>query len=160
MVSGRSGPAEGSFVNALGVPSDGGIPEQFLAHGEGKLVRLEPSDGNTQPPDLLSSLQFCLAGRVEIFGFGLGENSQNINQVARGAADCLCGSALEALAKSFSEFQENTFVARIAELRLGPCPNGTFRFENTVFHLPVPDRQRLVLFAEHGLEEGFNKYVH
>jgi hypothetical protein len=26
--------------------------------------------------------------------------------------------------------------------------------------LPVPDRQRLVLFAEHGLKEGFNQYVH
>jgi hypothetical protein len=25
--------------------------------------------------------------------------------------------------------------------------------------LLVPDRQRLVLFAEHGLEEGFNQYV-
>jgi hypothetical protein len=65
-------------------------------------------------------------------------------------------SALEPLAKSLSEFQENTFVVRIAELRLGPLPNNTFRFEDTVFHLPVPDRQWLVLFAEHGLEEGFN----
>jgi hypothetical protein len=37
--------------------------------------------GRTAPPDRLSSLQFC---RIEIFGFGLGENSQNINQVARG----------------------------------------------------------------------------
>jgi hypothetical protein len=73
---------------------------------------------------------------------------------------CLCDSALQALAKSFSEFQENTFVVRIAELRLSPLPDGTFRFENTVFHLTVPDRQRLVLFAEHGLEEGFNQYVH
>jgi hypothetical protein len=31
----------------------------------------------------------------------------------------LSGSALQALAKSFSEFQDNTFVVRIAELRLG-----------------------------------------
>jgi hypothetical protein len=59
MVSGRSGPAEGSFVNALGVPSDGGIPEQFLAHGEGKLVRLEPSDGNTQPPVATGPIEFA-----------------------------------------------------------------------------------------------------
>jgi hypothetical protein len=34
-----------------------------------------------------------LAGRIEIFGFGLGENSQNVNQVARGAPDCLCAVA-------------------------------------------------------------------
>jgi hypothetical protein len=26
--------------------------------------------------------------------------------------------------------------------------------------LLVPDRQGLVLFAEHGLKEGFNQYVH
>jgi hypothetical protein len=26
--------------------------------------------------------------------------------------------------------------------------------------LLVPDWQRLVLFAEHSLEEGFNQYVH
>jgi hypothetical protein len=45
----------------------------------------------------------------------------------------LCVSALHALAKSVSEFQENLFVARIAELRLRPCPDGSFRFENTVF---------------------------
>jgi hypothetical protein len=101
-----------------------------------------------------------LAGRGKLFGFGLDENSQNVKQVARGAADCFCGSALEALAKSLSEFQENTFVVRIAELRLGPLPDGSFRFENTVFHLPVPDGQRLVLSAEHGLEEGVNQYVH
>jgi len=87
-------------------------------------------------------------------------SARNVNQVARGAAVCLCDSALQALAKSFSEFQENTFVVRIAELRLSPLPDGTFRFENTVFHLSVPDRQRLGLFAEHGLEEGFNQYVH
>src|SRR6516162_8948296 len=78
--------------------------------------------GITQPPSLLSSLQFCLAGRVKIFGFGLGENSQNVSQVARGVPDHLCASALQALAKSFSELQENTFVVRIAELRLGPLP--------------------------------------
>jgi hypothetical protein len=78
----------------------------------------------------------------------------------RGVPDHLCASALQALAKSFSEFQENTFVVRIAELRLGPLPHGTFRFENTLFHSPTPDRQRLILFAEHGLEEGFNQYVH
>jgi len=109
---------------------------------------------------LLSSLQFCLAGRVKILGFGFGENSQNVSQVARGVPDHLCASVLQALAKSFSEFQENTFVVRIAELRLGPLPHGTFRFENTLFHSPTPDRQRLILFAEHGLEEGFNQYVH
>jgi hypothetical protein len=149
-----------------------------------------------------------LAGRIEILGFGLGENFQNVNQVTRGAPNCLWGPRkIEAagnrrhlwreqhrieprtkrnhwwanlgcltsddyfsrspyvlprstLAKSFSEFQENTFVVRIAELRLGPLPDATFRFENTVFHLPGPDRQRLVLFAEHGLEEGFYQYVH
>jgi hypothetical protein len=72
-------------------------------------------------------------GLVEIFGFDFGENSQNVNQVARCAAGCLCVSALHALAKSVSEFQENPFVARIAELRLRPCPDGSFRFENTVF---------------------------
>ena len=72
-------------------------------------------------------------GLVEIFGFDFGENSQNDNQVARCAAGCLCVSALHALAKSVSEFQENPFVARIAELRLRPCPDGSFRFENTVF---------------------------
>jgi hypothetical protein len=83
-------------------------------------------------PDRLSSLQFC---RIEIFGFRLGENSQNISQVARGAPDFLCASALQAPAKSFSEFQENTFVVRIAELRLGPLLDGAFRFENTVSHL-------------------------
>jgi hypothetical protein len=97
------------------------------------------------------------AGLVEIFGFDLGENSQNVNQVVRGAACCLCSSALHALAKSVSEFQEKAFVARIAELRLHPHPDGTSRFENTVFHLLVPDRQRLLLFAEHSLEEGFNQ---
>jgi hypothetical protein len=127
---------------------------QTMVYAAGKLVY-----GITQPPDLLSSLQFCL-GRVEIFGFGLGENSQNVDQIARGAAGCLCGSALHALAKSVSEFQENPFVARIADLRFRPFPDGTFRVENTVFHLPVPDRQGLVLFAEHGLKEGFNQYVH
>jgi hypothetical protein len=111
--------------------------------------------GSTAPPDRL--LQSC---RIEIFGFRLGENSQNISQVARGAPDFLCASALQAPAKSFSEFQENMFVVRIAELRLGPLLDGTFRFENTVFHLLVPDWQRLVLFAEHSLEEGFNQYVH
>ena len=95
-----------------------------------------------------------------LFGFGLGENSQNVNQVARGAAGCLCGSALEALAKSVSEFQENPFVARIADLGFRPFPDGTFRVENTVFHLPMPDLQRLVLFTEHGLKEGFNQWVH
>ena len=84
---------------------------------------------------LLRPLQFCLAGRVEIFGFGLGENSQNLDQIARGAAGFLCGSALHALAKSVSEFQENPFVAGIAELRLRPCPDGSFRFENTVLGL-------------------------
>ena len=116
--------------------------------------------GITQAPKLLSSLQFCLAGWVKIFGFGLGENSQNVSQVARGVPDHLCASALQTLAKSFSELQENTFVVRIAELRLGPLPHGTFRFENTVFNSPMPDRQRLILFAQHGLEEGFNQYVH
>jgi len=102
---------------------------------------------------------FCLAG-VKIFDFGLAENSQYVSQVARGVPDHLCASALQALAKSFSEFQEYTFVVWIAELRLGPLPHGTFRFENTVFHSPMPDRQRLILFAEYGLEEGFNQHVH
>ena len=111
--------------------------------------------GITQPPDLSSSLQFCL-GRVEIFGFDLGENSQNVDQIARGAAGCLCCSALQALAKAVSEFQENPFIARIADLRFRPFPDGIFRVENTVFHLPVPDQQGLVLFAEHGLKEGFS----
>jgi hypothetical protein len=106
---------------------------------------------------------YCLAilggGLVEIFGFGLGENSQNFNQVARCTAGCLCGSALHTLAKSVSEFQENPFVAGIAELRLRPCPDGSFRFENAVFHLLLPDRQRLVFFAEHALKKGFDQWV-
>jgi len=95
-----------------------------------------------------------------LFGFSFGENSQNVNQVDRGTAGCLCGSAPHALAKSVSEFQENPFVARIADLRFRPFPDGTFRIENTVLHLPMPDRQRLVLFAEQGLKEGFNQWVH
>jgi hypothetical protein len=81
---------------------------------------------------------------------GLGENTQNVDQVARGAGGCLCGSALNALAKSVSEFQENAFAARIAELRLRlrPFPDSTFRFENTAFHSPVPVRLVLLLHAE------------
>src|SRR5262249_12471147 len=105
-------------------------------------------------------LAILLGRLVETFGFGLGENSQKVNQVARGAAGCLGGSTLNALAKSVSEFQEHPFVARIAELRFRPFPDSTLRFENAVFHLPVPHRQRLVLFVEHGLKEGFNQWVH
>jgi hypothetical protein len=78
------------------------------------MLRISAVVSSTQP------LAILLEGLVEIFGFGLGENSQNVHQVARGAASCLCGSALHALAKSVSEFQESPFVARIAELRLRP----------------------------------------
>jgi hypothetical protein len=104
-------------------------------------------------------LTILRGGLVEIFSFGLGENSQNFNQVACCAPGCLSGSMLHALAKSVSEFRENPFVARITDLRLRPCPDGSFRFENTVFHLPVPDRQRLVFFAEQGLKKGFDQWV-
>src|ERR1700729_3440781 len=76
-------------------------------------------------------------GLVEISGFDLDENSQDVIQVARCATGCLSGSVFNALAKSVSEFQENPFVPRIAELRLRPCPDSSFRFENTVFHLPA-----------------------
>jgi hypothetical protein len=99
--------------------------------GDAPSVRFGSQSGaalHPAPSHLLGWLQFCLAGRVEIFGVGPSENSQNVNQVARSAADCLCSSALQALAKSVSEFQEDTFVVRIAELRLGPFPDGTFRF--------------------------------
>ena len=127
-----------------------------------KTARCNPAVTVHRVSALLSNthpLAILLGGLVEIFGFGLSENSQNVNQVARGAAGCLCGSALEALAKSVSEFQENPFVARIADLGFRPFPDGTFRVENTVFHLPMPDLQRLVLFTEHGLKEGFNQCI-
>ena len=54
----------------------------------------------------MSPLTVCLGKltglywqRVKIFGFGLGENFQNLSQVARGVPDHLCASALEALGR-------------------------------------------------------------
>ena len=64
-----------------------------------------------------------------------------LDELARRRITYLWGysSALHALAKSVSEFQEHPFVARIADLGFRPFPDGTFRVENTVFHLPMPD---------------------
>jgi hypothetical protein len=72
----------------------------------------------------LGSLQFWLAGRVEFFGFGLGENSQNVNQVARGAADCLWGSASVSVLSGKGRFDGAKGDGTLSGARLAPLAIG------------------------------------